>query len=173
MLYGTPDLDQEPEKTLEWNAPRLIFQRKGSRLSHKQLAEAMGVSQKQIICMENCTRIPSKEVLEMLTSFFDVPDDYFGVEALGGNVKVKPPPFSPQDERQQAARASLTKQRHTLRKMMKIAGFPLNCTGLNRLADVLDEPVSDICKFVNGELTMPPDTVQKANKWFLSIRKVH
>jgi len=36
-------IEQEPEKTLKWNAQRLIFQRKKSKLSHKQLAEMIGI----------------------------------------------------------------------------------------------------------------------------------
>ena len=165
------EIEQEPEKALKWNAQRLIYQRKKSQLSHKQIADVMGISHKQIMCMENCTRIPSKEMLEALVSFFDVPEDYFGVEASDGHMNVKPSQLSPQDERQQAAKEKLTDQRHTLRKMMKIAGFPLNCTGLHYLAEAIDEPIADTCRFVNGELAMPPDTVRKARTWFTSIPK--
>jgi len=121
--------------------------------------------------MENCTRIPSKEMLETLVSFFDVPEDYFGVEALCGPITVKPAQLSQQDERQQAAKARLKKQRQMLRKMMKTVGYPLSCTGLRCLADAIDESLSDTCKFVNGELAMPSDTVHKARTWFASIYK--
>ena len=165
------ELEYEPEKTRKWNAQRLIFQRKNSRLSHKQLAEALGVPLSQIECMENCTCIPSKEILETLASFFDVPEDYFGVEALSGPIKVKPSRLSQQDERQQAARARLLKQRQLLRRMMKTAGFSLDCTGLRYFAQAIDEPISDTCKFVNGEFEMPPSAVHKARVWFSSIPK--
>lgn len=168
---GILDIEQEPEKTLKWNAKRLIFQRRNSGLSRKQLADVLGVSQQQIVCMENCTRIPSEEMLKTLTSFFDVPEDYFGVESLGGPIQIKPKKLSPQDERQQEAKARLIRQRQTLRKMMKIAGFPLNCTGLHYLAEAIGEPNSDTCKYLNGEIAMPPDTVRKANAWFSSIPK--
>lgn len=162
---------QEPEKTLEWNCKRMAFQRKKAKLSRNQLAGIMGVSHTQIECMEKCTRIPSKELLDTLVSFFDVPGDYFGVEALDGRVNLEPSQLSPQDERQQAAKASLAKQRKTLRKMMKKAGFPLNCTGLHCLAEAIDESISDTCKYANGELALPPDTVNKVHAWFSSIHK--
>ena len=157
--------EQEPEKTHTWNCQRLLYQRKRSNLTHKQLAEAMGVSVKQIECMERCSRIPSSELLEMLVSFFDVPGDYFGVEALDGPIKVKPSQLSQQDERMQAAKARLLKQRKTLREMMKRAGFPMNCTGLRYLAEAIDEPIYDTCEFANGTLTMPPFVVQKTQAW--------
>jgi len=160
----------EPEKTLTWNCQRLVFQRQESNLSRKQLADVIGVSLQQLMCMERCTRIPSKEMLETLVSFFDVPSDYFGVEALGGHIDVQPSHLSPQDERQQAAKERLAKQRQTLRKMMKIAEFASNCTGLHDLAQAIDEPIADTCRFVNGELAMPPDTVHKVNEWFATIQ---
>jgi transcriptional regulator with XRE-family HTH domain len=161
---------QEPEKTPTWNTQRLIFQRKGAMLSPKQLAQVIGVTQNQVVCMENCTRIPSKEMLGALVSFFDVPEDYFGVEALDGQIDIKPAQPLPQDARQQAAKEKLAKQRHALRKMMKIAGFSFTCSGLRSLAEAIDESIFDTCGFVNGELEMPPDTVRKANTWFASIR---
>ena len=165
------DIGQEPEKTVKWNSKRLIFQRKTSGLTHKQLAEALGVPQKQIECMENCTCIPSDEILEMLASFFDVPGDYFGVEALISRVESRPSRLSPQDERQKEARARLVKQRRMLRTMMRIAGFQLNCTGLNSLSKAIRELNSDTCKYVNGEMEMPPDTLRKVRVWFASIQK--
>lgn len=171
MPSKTLEMVLEPEKTQEWNAQRLVFQRKNSQLSHSQLAQAMGVSQKQIVCIENCSRIPSAELLETLVSFFDVPEDYFGVEAIGGSINAKPIKLSPQDERQQAAKIKLKKQRHTLRRIMKIAGFPINCTGLHYLAEAINEPLSDTCRFVNGEIEMPPDTMNKLHTWFSSIPK--
>jgi len=162
---------QEPEKTRQWNAQRLIYQRLDSGLTSKQLAEAIAVSTAQITCMERCTRIPSKEILDMLVSFFDVPEDYFGVEASDGyiNTKNSKKQLSQQDERQQAAKEVLIKQKRSLRKIMKAAGFPLNCIGLHSLAVSIDESVSDTCSFVNGELRMPPDVVQKTNVWFASL----
>ena len=164
-------VEQEPEKTTKWNAQRLIFQRKKARLTHKQLAEIIGVSRSQIICMENCSCIPSEEMLDALVSFFDVPEDYFGLESLSGPINAKPARLSPQEERQQAAKARLTKQRQMLRKMMKTVGFPLSCTGLHYLAEAIDEPLSDTCKFVNGELAMPSGTVHKIRTWFASAKK--
>jgi len=161
--------EEEPEKTLKWNAQRLIYQRKASKLSCKQLAKILGVSPAQITCMEQCRCIPSEEMLEMLTSFFDVPQDYFGVETLEGDINVKPQQLSKQDERQQAAKERLKNQRHSLRKMMKAAGFPINCTGVHSLAVVIDEPLSDTCKFVNGEYEMPADAVRKTQAWFASV----
>jgi len=162
---------QEPEKTKQWNAQRLIYQRVSSNLTSKQLAEAMAIPPAQVMCMERCTRIPSKEMLNMLTFFFDVPDDYFGLEASDGLIDTEniPKHLSRQDERQQAAKKELVKQRHSLRKMMRVAGFPLNCTGLHSMAEAIDEPVSDTCKYLNGELRMPPDVVQRTNAWFSSI----
>jgi len=149
----------------------MIYQRKKSGLTQSRLAEVMGVSRMQIECMEKCSRIPSKEVLETLVDFFDVPKDYFGVEALDGLMRVEPSQLSPQDERQQAAKERLTKQRYTLRKMMKSAGFPINCTGLHRLAEAITESIADTCRYANGELAMPFDAVQKAQTWFASIPK--
>ena len=171
MSPGIIEYEQEPEKTLEWNAQRLIYQRKVSNLSSKQLAKIMGVPLAQIMCMEQCRCIPSEEILETLVSFFDVSVDYFGVEALNSNKNDKPAKLSLQDERQQAAKERLKKQRYSLRKMMKIAGFPLNCTGLNSLAAAIDEPLPDTCKYVNGEFEMPPDAVSKTKVWFASVPK--
>jgi len=164
---------QEPEKTHQWNAQRLIYQRSNSNLSQKQLAEAMAITPAQVVCMEKCTRIPSKEMLNMLISFFDVPGDYFGVEASDGTIDIESGQkhISLQDERQQTAKEELIKQRHSLRKIMKIAGFPLNCTGLHYLADAIDESPSDTCKYLNGEIRMPPDVVKRTNEWFSSVKK--
>ena len=166
------EIMQEPEKTRLWNAQRLIYQRTDSGLSHKQLAEAMGIQPAQIICMEKCTRIPSKEMLDMLVSFFDVPEDYFGVEASDGVIDPRNRKLSQQEERRQTAQEELLKQRRSLRRIMKTAGFPLNCSGLHSLAAAIDEPVSDICRFVNGEIRMPSDVVQRTNAWISSIRKI-
>ena len=171
MPNGTLEFEQEPEKTLEWNAQRLIYQRKASNLSSKQLAKIMGVQLPQITCMEQCTCIPSEEMLETLVSFFDVSGDYFGLEALDGSKNIKPEKLSLQDERQQAAKEKLKKQKLSLRKMMKVAGFPFSCTGLNSLATAIDEPLPDTCKYVNGELEMPVDAVQKTKTWFASVPK--
>lgn len=165
-----PEFEQEPEKTVEWNAPRLVYQRNVSHLTCKQLAKIMGVSHTQMTCMEQCRCIPSEEMLEALVSFFDVPRDYFGVETLDGSIHAEPSQPLPQDERQQAAKERLVKQRHSLRKMMKMAGFPLSCTGLHFLSAAIDEPLSDTCKYVNGEFEMPSDAIHKANVWFASVQ---
>jgi transcriptional regulator with XRE-family HTH domain len=164
--------EQEPEKTLKWNGPRLVYQRKNSNLSRVQLAKILGISQQQVTCMENCTRIPSDELLDTLISFFEVPDDYFGKESLDGPRQVKQSKLSPQDERQQAAKESLIKQRRALRRMMKAAGFPLNCTGLYYLAEAIDESIADTCKFVNGEISMPSDAIHKTHTWFSAVPKI-
>ena len=165
--------EQEPEKTQKWNARRLIYQRKKSKLTLVRLSEIIGISKKQMECIENCTRIPSADMLEALASFFDVPEDYFGMEALDGRLKIKPSKLSPQDERQEAAKAKLEEQRHTLRKMMKIAGFPINCTGLHFLSEAIDESIADTCQFVNGELIMPPAAARKVREWFATVPKAN
>ena len=171
MPSGILEFEQEPEKTLEWNAQRLIYQRKASNLSSKQLAKVMGVPQAQVTCMEQCRCIPSEEMLETLVSFFDVSGDYFGLEALDANKDIKPGKLSMQDERQQAAKERLKKQKLSLRKMMKAAGFPFSCTGLHSFATAIDEPLPDACKYVNGELEMPADAVRKTKEWFTSLPK--
>ena len=163
-IYG---VEQEPEKTHKWNCQRMAFQRIKSSLTHKQLADIIGVSHEQIECMEKCTSIPSKDILKTLVSFFNVPEDYFGVEALYCLISATPSPLSPQERCQQAAQTKLMKQRQTLRSMMKKAGFALNCTGLHRLAKAIDEPASDTCQYVNGKL----EIVRKTQTWFASIPK--
>ena len=162
------EVDLEPRQTLEWNCKRMMYQRKKNNLTQTQLAQAMGVSHEQITCMERCTSIPSDELLKSLISFFDVPGDYFGIKSLSG--PAKPPRLSPQSERQQAAAAQLTKQRQMLRRMMKKAGFPLNCSGLHSFAEAIDESVIDTCQYVNGALAMPSDAVDKARVWFMQVQ---
>ena len=163
------EIELEPEKTLEWNCQRLKYQREKARLSHKELADILGVPLYQVECIESCMRIPSQEILDTLISFFDVPADYFGIKSFCVGIDNTPARLSPQDERLMAARTKLLKQKRSLRLMMRRAGFPLNCTGLRYLSEAIDESISDTCKYINGEMAMPFDTVRKTRSWFEAI----
>jgi transcriptional regulator with XRE-family HTH domain len=145
------------------------YQREKAKLSHKELADIIGVSINQVVCMESCVRIPSKEMLDTLISFFDVPTDYFGLKSFSGSIDNTPSHLSPQDERLMEAKKKLLKQKRSLRLMMKKAGFPFNCTGLHYMAEAIDESIPDTCKYINGELAMPFDTVRKTRSWFVAL----